>query len=558
METFETLYDWWFSLENRECWFNSTEEKDELILNKFEHLFKSNVSLDILDKDFEEIKKLAIGYILANDQVVRHWVRHKNIETGTKEEILKNHYKIIEKFIHKLYFIHKDNLIDYDFCFTVLPLRHTQDYWKIKYVLKETWEKLETNKSNPVSRSIYTKFLTATYQRANFKIVFEKRYLLGNITGFDLINMHQDIEYYVNKFSPVLDEKSFYSYTDLYKKYDYNSCEITRACQDISREKKLIVSISGGVDSMVVSWILKKLGYTIVLLHINYSNRENTDLEQELVETWGKYLNVRIFYRKLDEINRPKCMDYDMRNIYESYTRDQRYQSYIQTSKIMGWDDYGVILGHNHDDCIENVFTNIVSKTKWENLYGMEFSSDIRFRDTKINFIRPLLNITKSQIYEFALKNNILFLWDSTPKWSQRGKIRDLVRPSLYEFNPNIIDGLNELVKVLKQSTECIDELVRIFSQKIKNNKDTQNETYKYIEIDIEELTEKKIFWEKFLEFNNIKASSKSIDGFIEKIKLIKKKFIMVEYNYKIKYQVNKSKQIVFYKNKEDKIVIIL
>lgn len=174
-----------------------------------------------------------------------------------------------------------------------------------------------------------------------------------------------------------------------------------------------------------------------------------------------------------------------------SYTKNVRYQSYLDVAKINSWDDgtWGVILGHNHDDCIENIFTNIINKTKYKNLYGMEFKSLINFKSKQICFIRPMLNISKEQIYDFAHQTNIPYLFDSTPKWSQRGKIRDIVRPALIEWNKSSIEGIDELSKVMTDCIDCVDMIVDVWIGKIigyneLNNKDKLEILNKLVNLD--------------------------------------------------------------------------
>jgi tRNA(Ile)-lysidine synthetase-like protein len=323
-------------------------------------------------------------------------------------------------------------------------------------------------------------------------------------------------------------------------------------CKNINKSANLIVSISGGVDSMVLSWILKKLGYNIILVHINYSNRADTDLEQELVIDWGKYLGIRTFFRVLDEINRPKCMENDLRNVYESYTRDQRYLAYTKAADQMGWtDNYSIVLGHNHDDCIENVFTNIASKSKWDNLYGMNWESKVQFNNIELTFLRPFISNPKSDIYEFAEQNQILFLWDSTPKWSQRGKIRDIVRPGLEEFNSEIISGLDSMVKTLKESIECVGQMVDIWIE-------TEPGYLLKKIIPINKLIKSNIFWDKLFVKLGVRTSTKSLESFVVKLYQIEKNFESNQINRIEKFQFNKELQISWMKNKDNQLVITI
>jgi tRNA(Ile)-lysidine synthase TilS/MesJ len=303
---------------------------------------------------------------------------------------------------------------------------------------------------------------------------------------------------------------------------------------------------------MVLSWILKKLGYNIILVHINYSNRVDTDLEQELVIDWGQYLGVKTFYRVLDEINRPKCMENDLRNIYESYTRDQRYLAYTKAANLMGWGyNYSIVLGHNHDDCIENVFTNIASKSKWDILYGMSWESKVQFNNIELSFLRPFISNPKSDIYEYAKQNQILFLWDSTPKWSQRGKIRDIVRPGLEEFNSEIISGLDSMVKTLKESIECVDQMVNTWIE-------TEPGYLLKKTIPINKLIKSNIFWDKLLVKLGIRTSTKSLESFVIKLNQIEKNFDLIQINRIEKFQLNKDLQISWMKNKDNLLVITI
>ncbi len=530
----DELADWWFDLANQKHWFDSSKSNDQLISEKFGYLLEPEyIQLYDQSKNHFTVNQ-SIGYILLHDQIIRHWARHNN---HNYLDLARSSYLKIKDFVKNFYESNKDFISGFKFCFVLLPLRHTNDYFNIRYVLKETWTKLE-NESNQEIKQIYIRYLKATYERADYFVVNSKPYLEIN---YNLTNgnMHENIKYYVDKYSNVLDSKSMYNYSPNYKKYNITSCLIANECKQIDKSTNLIVSISGGVDSMVISWVLKKLGYNIILVHINYANRSDTDLEQNMVESWASYLGVKIFYRKLDEINRPKCMQHELRNIYENYTRDQRYSAYIQSAKLMGWKDFKVVLGHNHDDCMENIFTNITSKTKYENLYGMEYFSQVSFKNTKINFVRPMLSIPKSKIYELAIDNNILFLWDSTPKWSQRGKLRDLVRPALNEFNPEIFQGLDTLVNVLKESMDCLDLMISNFSNRIQNNT---------IKITIKELNSNNVFWDKFLNKIGIEISTKCLKNLNEKITRFKNIFDSKQLNMIEMYQINKNHKMSFKK----------
>ena len=64
-----------------------------------------------------------------------------------------------------------------------------------------------------------------------------------------------------------------------------------------NNSKKVIVSLSGGVDSMVLTTILKLLGYNVICGHINYNNRNETYEEQEFLEKWCYFNSIKLYVK---------------------------------------------------------------------------------------------------------------------------------------------------------------------------------------------------------------------------------------------------------------------
>lgn len=549
-----SIREWWYY--NKDIWFGSTESDDIEICDKFEDEFETILDEDYLIKNVEH----GIGWIILHDQISRHVKRARNYSN----QFISDKLKLILGFVNKFYQINKLNLDGYDFCFTLLPLRHTNNFTSQIFVIKETWEKLSqynSETSNLYEKElicIYRNYLKASYERIT--ISSDNLYLNKLILLKSSFDINNKIEEFIFKFSDILDT-TCHNY-----KFDVDNCllfekkylnnNIIKECIRLKNNfpPNIILSISGGVDSMVLSWILSFLKINYVMLHINYANRDEICLkEKEMLSYWANYLNVPIYFRDIDEINRTKCIKWDLRNLYESYTRNVRYQSYIDVAKLNSWDNdcWGVVLGHNHDDCVENIFTNIINKNKYENLYGMEFKSILNFKSNQICFIRPILQISKKQIYNLANQTNIPYLYDSTPKWSQRGKIRDIVRPSLIEWNKSSIDGIDELSKVMTNCIDCVSMIVDVWIKKIiffselelidrvkvklnfnitltnSFNDYKPDNDFKLIKINIDELKPNKIFWSKYLEkIYSSNTNSKCIDNFISRIQIFKNKYI--------------------------------
>lgn len=529
------LYDFWFS--NRNLWFNSTLDDDIKISELFEHMFSYKVD----DIKIGENKQYGIENIILYDQITRHLLRAKSdleLYGFKRENFIKETNEISIKYSLKVYFNFKYELNADEYAFVMLPLRHSLDIRKIKYVITETWERLE-NESDDTEKNKYKQFLKATYERAIIQSddsVYIKKYL-KNEESKEGTNEKQKFKELYDKYNKILDTYYNSILEDIDKKepesvlkYKENTEKdfILKFKQNLDKIPKVpfIMSISGGVDSMVCSFILRRIGVPFSCVHINYNNRSVSNEEEKFVIEWCKILNIDLYVRKIDEINRPKCMDYNLRELYETYTRDVRYGTYLKVNNI----PY-VMLGHNQDDCFENILTNISHKSKYENLNGMDILGTMTFQKDIIKFVRPMINISKKQIYEFASVFDIPFLWDSTPKWSQRGKIRDIVRPTLETWNSEMISGLFEVSKLLKESLELVDILVDSWKSKLVDGK---------IKCLSNEIPENKIFWKKFFQKMNINCSNSSLDGLINFILRFKNNKIKIDINTFISYELTK------------------
>ena len=235
--------------------------------------------------------------------------------------------------------------------------------------------------------------------------------------------------------------------------------------KSVNDTKTIAVSISGGMDSMVASNILniiaKKHNLKMILLHICYNNRPAVYHEISLLKYWAKLLECPLYIRRINELTRSR--DTQFRRIYEDVTRRIRF-SFYQYFKCP------IILGHNRDDTFENMFSNLSRQIHFDNLSGMLESSV----ESDITLLRPFLTIDKSDILKYADTNQIPHLVDSTPPWSERGRTRDVLMPTIEKFNPNILPGLEEFSQfttfLYKQWENSFHEWIQTIA---KNKTDT-------------------------------------------------------------------------------------
>lgn len=516
------LYDFWFSIDTEKFWFDSTPEFDDIIRTKYENLLENlsfdklshNLSQSIVNK-IENDYKMSIGLILLHDQIPRHIFRN-NIDKITE------YLNQILQFSRKIYIKNKYELKPNDYCFVLLPLRHTNNFNNIMYVIQETKLKIKQNKTE----LIYKKFLKATLERyIKFNEDKENIVLINDIS--------ENIYTQINDYSQICDlELLHYNPTSLSDiVYSKLPNYIKETIEDIKKHTHIktgIISLSGGVDSMVLSYILKHLNIDIIAVHINYNNRAECTDEVDIITQWTKFLNIKLYVRKITEINRQEMMEYNMRDLYESYTRDIRFNTYINADGVI---NNNVFVGHNHDDQFENIFTNIVSESHYENLRGMKFNTDIPFKKNNIKFIRPMLNIPKDTIYKIARYFNIPHFKDSTPKWSQRGKIRDNVRPAIEQWDTRAITSFFKLSDTVSELLEISEYMAKNIASQIKKTKS--------FNIDLNHI-KPKLLYDLILKNLDINMTQKSIVVFYEKLHFIKEN--------KQKYKINSVEKITLNK----------
>ena len=458
------IYEDWMA--HREWWFRCVPEVDALITKKYQPVLDSLTNTANMEAVLDLVRttrdlRLDMGWIILCDQIPRHTYRTHPAKASIISLYLAYAVEHVD-FVIDTYPLDKFTGIDWGFL--MLPWRHTNEFGLVMSAMQLTWRKIHIEKQLGRFAVIedLKPFLKATYARCpmmtdTYRDFWEHEKNACEMDAVAVAEIEWDrtpyldvLEYAPGTHDITSEEKQQLSSLPIYKTLQ-NSLR-----SQVGHNQKLnhiIVSLSGGVDSMVALAILSMLSrqaegghWTFEALHINYCNRD--DIEEEFVLKWCACNGIDVTVRRIREIQRGPAMDLDMRNVYETYTRDVRFHSYKRcaSERANGGERPIVLLGHNADDCFENIITNLCHKQKYEELAGMvEWSetSDVRFW-------RPFIGNSKQDIYQFAKLARIPYLHDSTPSWSCRGKIRDVVRPTLVEFNPEMVESLFHLRQTMK------------------------------------------------------------------------------------------------------------
>ncbi len=220
------------------------------------------------------------------------------------------------------------------------------------------------------------------------------------------------------------------------------------------KDKKLLIAISGGIDSVVLTHLMHQLNLNFSLCHCNFQLRgEESDGDENFVKQLGKEMGRTFHSTKFD------TESYANENKLSTQVaaRELRYQWFHELLDTYQY-DY-VLTAHNTNDNLETFLINLTRGS------GLDGFTGIPTVNQKI--VRPLLEFSRNDIMMFAIKNGITWREDhsnATVKYV-RNKIRHKIVPTLEEINPHILDTFRKTLEHLNQSQEIIRDRIEEVSK---------------------------------------------------------------------------------------------
>lgn len=203
----------------------------------------------------------------------------------------------------------------------------------------------------------------------------------------------------------------------------------------------IVIGVSGGADSIALleslSFWQSTLGLKLIVGHIHHGMRKEADADQNFVEKWCTDRNVPC------EIIRVRVSKKSPGSI-EERAREKRFDALITIAKKYHADS--IALAHHQDDLAETVLMRIIRGTGLQGLQAIMPSRTIN----GMRFIRPFIDITRSDIEKFLIKKAIAYRTDQTNTDITffRNKIRHHLLPLLAkQYNPRISSTLSNLAK---------------------------------------------------------------------------------------------------------------
>lgn len=207
------------------------------------------------------------------------------------------------------------------------------------------------------------------------------------------------------------------------------------------KEKKYLLAISGGVDSVVLAHLMVKNKLTFELAHCNFKLRGiESDMDEHFIKELSTELNVPLHLKE--------CPVNKNQNTQLS-AREMRYEWFRELHKKFDF-DY-ILTAHHLNDAIETFFINLLRGTGITGLTGIP--------ENEV-YLRPLLNIKREEILKYANKHHLKWREDSSNSSLKyvRNQIRHNLVPAIKDLNPLFEESMRKTFSHLKETNSILED----------------------------------------------------------------------------------------------------
>ncbi|MGL2999541.1 tRNA lysidine(34) synthetase TilS [Flavobacterium sp. RSSB_23] len=220
--------------------------------------------------------------------------------------------------------------------------------------------------------------------------------------------------------------------------------------------KKLLLAVSGGIDSMVLLHLLQQLPYTIAIAHCNFQLRGIESFEdQNFVQEYALLHQIPFYCTQFD--TQAFANDYKLST--QVAARELRYDWFYEQLEFHQFDF--VVTAHHADDNLETFLINLSRGTGLDGLSGIPAQNEA--------VIRPLLPFSRTAIEEYAKANNLQWREDSSNASDKylRNQIRHHLVPMLKELNPDFLKAFGMTQEYLQQAQELVSDAASMVYQQV-------------------------------------------------------------------------------------------
>lgn len=218
-----------------------------------------------------------------------------------------------------------------------------------------------------------------------------------------------------------------------------------------THEDKVLLTVSGGVDSMVMMSLTAAAGYHFGVAHCNFQLRgAESDEDEVLVESEARRYGAEFYNKRFDTTGEMERTGESM----EMAARRLRYAWFRELCDEHGYT--AIAIAHHSNDSIETFFINMLRGTGLRGLTGIT---------TQVGrVVRPMMFATRKDIHDYAVAHRIPFREDSSNRSTKylRNKVRIGLVPMLKEINPRFTTIMRRNIARLSQAQDFITSAINI------------------------------------------------------------------------------------------------
>ena len=252
-------------------------------------------------------------------------------------------------------------------------------------------------------------------------------------------------------------------------KLEQNFLDTIKENNLINKGDVIVVGVSGGPDSITLLTCLNKykdyFEIKLICAHINHLIRKDSTEDEQYVENVCEKMGIKCYVKRAEVGKIAK----EQKKGAEEVGRKIRYDFFDQIAKQENANK--IAIAHNMNDNAETMLLNIIRGSGMQGLEGIQ-------AEEYGKYIRPLINCSREDIEEYCAKYNLQPRIDSTNKENiyRRNIIRNKLLPEIKELNPNIVQSLSNLSKIVKvQNMHIKNEVENIYNKIATEELNTSN-----------------------------------------------------------------------------------
>lgn len=216
-------------------------------------------------------------------------------------------------------------------------------------------------------------------------------------------------------------------------------------------QESFCIAVSGGIDSMVLVELFRKLNASFTLLHCNFQLRgKESDADMEFVRDCSKKYHIPVAIVQFDT----KRYAEEQKLSTQLAARELRYNWFAE--QLAETKTHYLLTAHHADDSLETFMINLSRGTGLDGLLGIPAVNG--------TVVRPLLPFTRAEISAYAAENKIAWREDSSNASDDylRNQIRHKLTPVLNEIHPNFQEAFQKTIYYLQQSKSMADDAANL------------------------------------------------------------------------------------------------